>query len=240
MLVKSWLKMYFFTLIYIHLYIYIYIILWFHSSSSKRFSQARVQFDFMLSWVYSRSSSSAQCLLLLFLSFFFFFLNQRPGLIRISEGRQNFLWPLPLSQDEATPRAEAPVRLLCGVLIDSFPAVHGGSPWALPGAVLVLYLMKGRLPVHTDCWGGGDRGTGGAEGGGGEIEKMDVETETRSGGRLQGQLYHVDGNKMENSVSTFFMRLLANFSRQHAPAQRTSHEDINVCIPVAAAEGHSF
>lgn len=100
--------------------------------------------------------------------------------------------------------------------------------------------MKGRLPVHTDCWGGGDRGRGGAEGGGGEIEKMDVETETRSGGRLQGQLYQVDGNKMENSVSTFFMRLLANFSRQHAPAQRTSHEDINVCIPVAAVEATVF
>lgn len=55
-------------------------------------------------------------------------------------------------------------------------------------------------------------GREGAEGGGGEIEKMDVETETRSGGRLEGQLYQVDGDKTENSVSTFFMRLFANFS----------------------------
>lgn len=69
--------------------------------------------------------------------------------------------------------------------------------------------MKGRLPVHTD-WR--VEGVGGVEGGGGEIEKMDVETETRSGGRLEGQLYQVDGDKKEISVSTFFMRLLSNFS----------------------------
>ncbi len=37
MLVKSWLKMFFFSYIYI---------LWFHINSSKRFSQARVQFCF--------------------------------------------------------------------------------------------------------------------------------------------------------------------------------------------------
>lgn len=69
--------------------------------------------------------------------------------------------------------------------------------------------MKGRLPVHTD-W----RAEGGGEGeeGGGVIEKMDVETETRSGGRLEGQLYQVDGDKMENLVSTFFMSSPANFS----------------------------
>lgn len=92
--------------------------------------------------------------------------------------------------------------------------------------------MKGRLPVHTD-WR--VEGVGGGEGVGGEI-KMDVETETRSGGRLEGQLYQVDGDKMENSVSTFFMKLLANFSWYDVPVKRKLHQK-NECIPVAAAEG---
>lgn len=93
----------------------------------------------------------------------FFFLI-REGVNTHSEGRWVFLWPLPLSQDEATPPVEAPLQLLCGVLIDSFPSIHGGSPWALPGAVLVLYLMEGWLPVHTNWkqrrWGAEERGGG--------------------------------------------------------------------------------
>lgn len=87
----------------------------------------------------------------------------------------------------------------------------GACPLSHEGTAPCTYRLEGGV------------GREGAEGGGGEIEKMDVETETRSGGRLEGQLYQVDGDKTENSVSTFFMRLFANFSWQYAPVQRVLH-----------------
>ncbi len=136
-------------------------------------------------------------------------------------GRWYFLTaPPPESGWGHSPRWKPLPLLLCGVLIDSFPSVHGGSPWALPGAVLVLYFMQWRLPVHTNCSGNVKRGKGGGrreeertkQGGaqkgdnGEQIEEMDVETETRSGVRLKGQLYQAGRDKTGNlgHVSTVF------------------------------------
>lgn len=64
--------------------------------------------------------------------------------------------------------------LLCGVPIDSFPSVHGGSPWALPWAVFFLYLVQWWLPVHTDCGRGAKAGM--------EMGKREEET-TITGGQ---------------------------------------------------------
>lgn len=41
---------------------------------------------------------------------------------------------------------------------------------------------------------------------------MDVKTEARSGVRLEGQSYQVGRDKMENLVSTSFIRSLVKFS----------------------------
>lgn len=115
--------------------------------------------------------------------------------------------------------------MLCGVLIDGFPSIHSGSPWALSGAMLVLlYLMQWWLPVHTNYGGAVEEGQGWQERRGGkrtgqemikekkvlrkgtmEMEKMDVQKETRSGERLEGQLYQArrDNAGLYVWVSTF-------------------------------------
>lgn len=104
--------------------------------------------------------------------------------------------------------------------LTAFPPFMVGVPELfLERCLSSISWRDGSLYIQTGGWGGEGRGRGGR----GEIEKMDVETETRSGGRLEGQLYQVDGDKTKNSVSTFFMRLFANFSWQYAPVQRVLH-----------------
>lgn len=118
------------------------------------------------------------------------------------------------------------LKPLSGCYVESwltaFPPFMVGVPELfLERCLSSISWRDGSLYIQT----GGQKVEGKAGKGGG-VEKMDVETETRSGGRLEGQLYQVDGDKMKNLVSTFFLRLPANHSRQFLPVQRVYYSSL--------------
>lgn len=121
----------------------------FHLNSSKMFSQARVQF--LLSCTVTAPRFRRHTFV-------------EEGVMVLSFWRRALIFLLAPSPESGwghvQPRWKPLSLVLCGVLVDSFASIHGGSPWALPGAVFVLYLVHRRLPVHTDCGSDANKGKG--------------------------------------------------------------------------------
>lgn len=127
----------------------------------------------------------------------------------VFEGWWVFLWPLPLSQDETTPPSEATTPC-CYVesRLTAFPPFMVGVPELfLERCFSSISCSDGSLYIQTVAEGQRQgrkwkKRRGEEVNNGEQIEKMDVETDTRSGGKLEGQLDQAEKDKMGIKIKT--------------------------------------